>query len=104
MGKYVELDEAKRHLNVEEDYTGDDAYIGMLIDVSESKMAAELCMGVDEMGRLGDDGDLPLPLKQAILLNVGSYYANREEATYTQSKALVQGALYLVQLYRNYSL
>lgn len=100
---YISLGEAKKHLNVEEDYTEDDKYIESLVDVAEAKVAKELCVKVEELAAIDSSGQLPHPLKQAILLNVGLYYANREEVTYTQGKSLVQGSLYLISLYRDYT-
>lgn len=101
---YVTLDEAKKHLNVEQEYTEDDNYIETLIDVAEAKVAKELCVKVEELATIEEGSELiPHPIKQAILLNIGMYYANREEVTYTQSKPLEQGSRYLLALYRDYT-
>lgn len=101
---YVTLDEAKKHLNVEQEYTEDDNYIETLIDVAEAKVAKELCVKVEELATIEECSELiPHPIKQAILLNIGMYYANREEVTYTQSKPLEQGSRYLLALYRDYT-
>lgn len=43
---YITLDEAKKHLNVESDFTEDDSYITSLIEVAEAKVAAELCLKI----------------------------------------------------------
>lgn len=101
---HVTLDEAKKHLNVEKEYTEDDTLIEMYIDVAETKVAKELCVKVEELATLEEGSKLiPHPIKQAILLNIGMYYANREEVTYTQSKPLEQGSKYLIALYRDFS-
>jgi hypothetical protein len=101
---YVTLDEAKKNLNVEQEYTEDDNYIETLIDVAEAKVAKELCVKVEELATIEEGSELiPHPIKQAILLNIGMYYANREEVTYTQSKPLEQGSRYLLALYRDYT-
>lgn len=101
---HVTLDEAKKHLNVEQEYTEDDNYIETLIDVAEAKVAKELCVKVEELATIEEGSKLiPHPIKQAILLNIGMYYANREEVTYTQSKPLEQGSKYLLALYRDYT-
>lgn len=101
--KYVTLELAKRHLNVEEVYTDEDAYIESLIDVAEAKVAKELCMSLDELATIDGGEEIPAPLKQAMLLSMGSYYANREEVTTIQTRPLEQGVKYLVSLYRDYS-
>lgn len=101
---HVTLDEAKKHLNVEQEYTEDDNYIETLIDVAEAKVAKELCVKVEELATIEEGSKfIPHPIKQAILLNIGMYYANREEVTYTQSKPLEQGSKYLLALYRDYT-
>lgn len=104
MGIYVTLDLAKKHLNVEDSYTDDDMYIESLIEVAEEKVAKELCVTVDALGSIDGGKSIPSPLKQAILLSIGAYYANREEVTTVQSRPLEQGVRYLTSLYRDYSL
>ena len=65
---------------------------------------AELCMKVDDLNTVGGGEVIPPTLKQAILLTIGLYYGNREEVTSSQTHVLAQGALHLIQLYRDYSL
>lgn len=102
---YITLDEAKKHLNVESDFTEDDEYISSLIEVAEAKVAAELCLkSTDDLKTLRGGEVIPPPIKQAIMLTIGLYYNNREEVTASQTHTLAQGALHLIQLYRDYSL
>lgn len=102
---YITLDEAKKHLNVESDFTEDDEYISSLIEVAEAKVAAELCLkSTDDLKTLRGGEVIPPPIKQAIMLTIGLYYNNREEVTVSQTYTLAQGALHLIQLYRDYSL
>lgn len=104
MGKYVALEMAKMHLNIEDSYTDEDSYIESLIEVSEAKIAKELCITVEELADLDDTGDIPAPLKQAILLSVGGYYAYREDIITVKSNPLEQGTKHILELYRDYSL
>lgn len=104
MGQYATLDMAKRHLNIEDAFTDDDQYIDSLIEVAEEKVAAELCMKVEDMATINQGGSLPAPLLQAILLTIGAYYTNREDITTVQTKPLEYGVKYLTQLYRNFTL
>lgn len=104
MGKYATLDMAKRHLNIEDAFTDDDRYIESLIEVAEEKVAAELCMQVEDMATINRGGSLPAPLLQAILLTIGAYYTNREDITAVQTRPLEYGVKYLTQLYRNFTL
>lgn len=101
--KYVTLELAKQHLNVEESYTGEDSYIELLIGVAEAKVAKELCMKLDELATIDGGEEIPAPLRQAMLLSIGAYYANREEVTAIQTRPLEQGVKYLISLYRDYS-
>lgn len=102
---YITLDEAKKHLNVESDFTEDDSYITSLIEVAEAKVSAELCLkSTDDLKTLRGGEVIPPPIKQAIMLTIGLYYNNREEVTVSQTHTLAQGALHLIQLYRDYSL
>ena len=104
MGMYVTLDLAKKHLNIEDAYDGDDAYIESLIEVAEEKVAKELCVSVEELTSIGGGKYIPAPRRQAILLSIGAYYAYREEVITIQSRPLEQGVKYLLSLYRDYSL
>lgn len=101
--KYLTLDIVKKHLNVESEFTDDDSYIELLAEVAEAKVAKELCVTVDELQTIDGGNEIPEPLISAMLLSVGLYYANREEATSIKTKPLEQGAKYLVGLYRDYS-
>ena len=101
---YLDLQLVKKHLNVELDYKDDDDYIQSLVEVAEEKVAKELCITVSELASIDGAATIPAPLKQAVLLSVGAYYANREEVTAVQTRPLAQGVKYLTALYRNYSL
>lgn len=104
MGTYATLDMAKRHLNIESSFTDDDSYIESLISVAEEKVAAELCMNVEDMASIRKNGGLPSTLLHAILLTIGAYYTNREDVTTIQTKPLEYGVKYLTQLYRDFTL
>lgn len=103
MGRYATLDMAKRHLNIEDAFTDDDLYIEGLISVAEEKVAAELCIKVDDMSSLGSEG-IPSTILHAILLTIAAYYSNREDITAVHTRPLEYGVKYLTQLYRNFSL
>lgn len=101
--KYVTLDMAKRHLNIEPSYTDEDPYIETLITVAEEKTAKELCVSVDDLAIIDGGKTIPTPLVQAMMLCLGAYYANRENLASANLKEIPQGARYLVELYRDYS-
>lgn len=97
---YVTLEQAKKHLNVEEEFTEDDAYIISLIEVAEEVVAQAVCRDLKELEAAG--GVIPAPLRHAILLMIGNYYANREPVAFAQNAELPKSFQYLINLYRNY--
>lgn len=99
---YVDLQLAKRHLNIEEEFTEDDKYISGLIDAAEAVVSKDICV---ELNTLVDEEskEIPAPLRQCILLMVGQFYANREPVAFAQSREIPLSYSYLVSLYRNYA-
>lgn len=60
---YVELQLAKKHLNVEESFTEDDEYIECLIEAAEAVVEKDICEELKALS--GEDGkSLPAPLRQ----------------------------------------
>lgn len=101
---YINLDTAKKHLNVDETYTGDDTLIEEYIEVAEKVVSMDICEELDTLAAgEGETKILPAPLRQAILLLVGHYYANREPVAFANSTEVPLSYRHLIQLYRNYS-
>lgn len=98
---YVDLQQAKRHLNVEEAFTEDDEYIGGLIEAAEAVVSKDVCEDLDILAQ-ENAGTLPAPLRQCVLLMVGQLYANREPVAFAQSAEVPLSYSYLISLYRNY--
>ena len=96
----VTLEQVKPHLNIDPSYTGDDKYLADLIEVSEVVVSKEI--GI-ELSELEEGGVIPAPLRQAILLMVGNFYANREPVAFASSSEIPLSYKYLVQFYRDYS-
>jgi hypothetical protein len=92
---HVTLEEAKRHLQIEAEYEGDDLYIKSLIEASEVVVANHL--KYDSLD--GVYPVLPLPVKHAILLMVGNLYANRESIAFAQSYRVPLSYEYLLGPY-----
>lgn len=97
---YIELDTAKKHLNIEPDFTEDDEYILGLIDVAEQAVRVHVNEDFDTLAEQ-NGGCLPAPLLQAMLLMIGNMYQNREPLG-TRNLALPFNYQYLIDLYRNY--
>ena len=98
---YLELDIVKNHLNLESSYTEDDQYILQLMDAAEEAVRVhvneDLAIIAEKNG-----GCLPSPLLQAMLLQVGNLYQNREIIG-QKTVALPFAYQYLIDLYRNYN-
>ena len=99
---YVTLDIAKKHLNIEQDFHDDDMYLMGLIDAAEQAVRVHVNDGeLDEIAER-NGGCLPAPILQAILLQVGNFYQNREIVG-SKTAALPFNYQYLIDLYRNYN-
>ena len=97
---YIELDYAKKHLNLEPDFTEDDEYILGLIDMAEQAVRVHVNEDFDTLAEQ-NGGCLPAPILQAMLLMIGNMYQNREPVG-TRSQELPYNYRYLIDLYRNY--
>lgn len=97
---YIDIDTAKKHLNIEPDFTEDDEYILGLISMAEQAVRVHVNEDFDVLAE-NNGGCLPTPLIQAMLLMVGNMYQNREPLG-TKNLALPFNYQYLIDLYRNY--
>lgn len=98
---YLDLDLVKKHLNLESSYTEDDEYILALIDAAEAAVRVHVNEDLDSLAEK-NGGCPPAPIFQAMLLQVGSLYQNREIVG-SKTTALPFSYQYLIDLYRNYN-
>ena len=91
---YVKLEEAKKHLLLDDSFKDDDLYILGLIDVAEDAVARNLNLKLDE---LAVDGEFTPPAVIHAIL-----YANREPVSYSSVNKVPYTFDYLVSLYKNY--
>lgn len=98
---YLALDLVKHHLNLESSYTEDDQYLLALIDVAEQAVKVHVNEDLETIAER-NSGCLPVPLFQAMLLQIGNLYQNREIVG-AKTTALPFGYQYLIDLYRNYN-
>lgn len=97
---YINLDDAKQHLNINKEFREDDYYIASLCDVAEKVVEKAIDT---KLRNLEDaDGSLPSPLYQAMFLMIGNFYANRESVAFASSTSVPKSYDYLIDLYRNY--
>ena len=92
----------KEHLNLDNDFTLDDAYLSMLGDVVESVVERHIDDSFAYLAN-ANGGKLPAPLIQAMLLLLGTYYANREHIAFNANYEVGNSYTFLIDLYRNYS-
>lgn len=98
---YIPLDLAKKHLNIEEDFHDDDEYIVGLIEAAEQAVRTHVNDDLEVIAEK-NGGCIPNPLFQAILIQVGNLYQNREIVG-SKTVALPFNYQYLIDLYRNYN-
>lgn len=98
---YLDLDLVKKHLNLESSYTEDDQYILALIDVAEQAVKVHVNEDLETIAEK-NGGCIPTPIFQAMLLQIGNLYQNREIVG-SKVTALPFGYQYLIDLYRNYN-
>ena len=96
----IPLELAKKHLNLDEDYTEDDEYILGLLAAAKGAVERALNASLDRLAE-ENGGEVPMAIIQAILLMVGNWYQNRE-ITGSKVAALPYNFEYLINLYRHY--
>lgn len=96
---YITISDAKQHLNIEADFHADDNYIIQLIKVAEDaiekRIDRKLCSTLI-------DGFLPDSIRQAILLLVGNFYANREPVAFASATPIPYTFDFLADLNKHY--
>ena len=98
---YIQLDLAKKHLNIEDDFREDDEYIIQLIEVAESAVRVHINEDFAVIAER-NGGCLPPPILQAALLMIGNLYQNREPIG-SKAQELPFNYQYLIDLYKNYN-
>lgn len=99
---YVSVSLLKKHLNIDEDFTGDDQYLGILSEVAEKTVQRHVCCVLKSLE--DEEGHIPAPLCQAIMLYAGVLYNSRESVAFGGSPVDIPHTYeYLINLYKNYS-
>ena len=99
--EYLNLDLIKIHLNSDSDFHDDDSYIEALGDVVEEITEKHIDVSLKKL-TVENKGKIPTPLKQAMLLLLGTYYSNRENVAFASSSEIPLSYSYLLSLYQNY--
>jgi len=96
---YLTLQQVKQHLII--DHNEDDQYLADLITVAENAVCRDL--NLHSLKDIEDcTGMLPASVIQAMLLLIGTLYANRESVTYGNPTVVPHSYQYLLSLNRNY--
>lgn len=99
MALTITLSDAKHHLNIEEEYTGDDRYIETLIKGAKSTLAGMANRDLDALN--DEETDVA---RQACLLLIGEWYMQREDSVVGAAvNRIPNGVERLVHLLRSYS-
>ena len=99
--QYLNLDLIKKHLNIDSDFHDDDSYLEALADVVEEVTEKHIDVSLNNL-TADNNGKIPAPLIQAMLLLCGSYYSNRENVAFASSAEIPLSYSYLLSLYQNY--
>ena len=98
---YISLDQAKKHLNIEPSFTEDDEYILGLIEAAEQAVKVHVNEDLDVLAE-NNGGCIPAPIFQAMLLQIGAMYQNREIVGH-ETFQLPYSYEYLIRLYQNWN-
>lgn len=99
--RYLLLDDIKKHCNVDEWFHDDDAYIASLGEAVERIVEMNIDDKLEDVAK-DYDGELPQALKQAMLLLIGTYYANRESVAYGTPHEIPNAYAYIIALFQRY--
>ena len=97
----IELERIKNHLNIDSGYTDDDDYITYLETVAEQIVEKHIDKTLEDI--IAEDGEVPTPLLQAMLLIIGNLYDNRESVAYNNVVEVPNTLSYILSMYRDYN-
>lgn len=97
---YLQLEQIKKHLVIDDFYKDDDEYLLYLANVSELVVEKHIDCNLVEL--CDDKGDLPSPLLHAMLLYIGDMYNNRESIAFSTPHEVPFSYDYLLSLYKHY--
>lgn len=98
--EYLQLNQIKKHINVDSVFTDDDEYITSLGDVAEAMVARHIDRNLAD---IAIDGHLPAPIQHACLLFIGNMYMNRESVSNVTMMDIPKSYDYLLATYKNRS-
>lgn len=99
---FLTIDQIKKHLNIDAEYTDDDNYLMDLAEVAEKAVQKHIDTKLQRI--VEEEGELPKPLLHAMLLMIGNLYNSRESVSFGVTTTEVPLSYqYLLSLYKNYN-
>ena len=86
---------------MDESFHDDDSYLEALGDVVEEVTEKHIDVSFNNL-TADNNGKISIPLQQAMLLLLGTYYSNRENVAFASSSEIPLSYSYLLSLYQNY--
>jgi len=99
--KYLNTNIIKKHLNIDDCFHEDDEYIRQLGDVAEQMVDEHINNNLTSIAE-DNNGNLPMPLKHAMLLLIGNLYQNREGVAFANATEIPFSYKYLLFPYKDY--
>lgn len=100
--KYLNLDIIKRHCNIDSYFKEDDEYLMSLAETVEQMVDEHINNNLSAIVE-DNNGQLPAPIRQAMLLLLGNLYQNREGVAFANSSEIPYSYSYLLFPYKNYA-
>lgn len=98
----ITLEEAKKHLNIDPEFTDDDDYIVSLIHTAEAMVLHHLdYKDYSDLMAYLDVEEVPMPVIHACKLLIGNLYMNRESVSPVAMTNIPQSFEYLLATYKN---
>lgn len=91
----------KKHLNIDDSFTDDDDYLIELERVALALVEKHIDRPIKDL--LDEGGELPTPLSQAVLLQIGNMYQSRESVAFSNAVELPKSYDYILDMYKDYS-
>lgn len=99
--RLLSLDQAKKHLNIDETFTDDDSYIEELVEMCNDLIESDIHDTIENI--ITVKGKLPIILIHAAKIMVATLYANREATIIGASiNSVPLSYKYLISKYKKY--
>ena len=98
---YLQLYQIKKQLNINDEFHSDDEYLVDLASAAENVVQRHIDTPLKDLEN--EEGEIPSPLLQSMLLLIGTWYASRESVAFASNSVLPHAYDYIIALYKNYN-